>query len=145
MTDATLEFDTTGKRIGQRSRSGLERAKPEELQMVGRYSRQIELEILARNRNAALNIIDQAIADLDPPTTIRFYARSVASLVDVRTANALEQELGVITVAQLLEQELNAILSVPNISSLSAIRIYQALLAASIEEIERLSRLRKAA
>lgn len=119
-----------------KTRSGLESASPAEKALAERYGRQVALELLGRNRPAAIHVVDQALQALDPPKKSEFYSRPLADILDVKLANALERNLNLLTVEDVLGVEQSLLLTIPNFGMTSLAQLAWALLKAALERLD---------
>ena len=120
--------------------TGLERATSREIAIAEKFSRQMGIELLNRNRPAALSLVDRALNELDPPVKPEFYKVPLAQIIDVRLANSLERCLNCVTVEDVLAQDDRALAAVPNWGINSVLSLHKALSRLAIKWATDLSR-----
>jgi hypothetical protein len=103
------------------------------------YSRRIEIELLRRNRSAAVDLVDKALTAIKAPSSDgEFLNKPVAGIVDVRLANALEHHLGAVTIGQLLSHSQERLRLIPGIGDKNIVSIYAGITRAAIQAVDAL-------
>ena len=106
---------------------------------IERLTRQIGVQLLGRNREAAVHLVDKGIALLQPTKQAGFLGRPLSDVLDTRTCNALEEKLGCMTIADVLQQTPTMLFTIPNFGLQSVLAVYAAIAKAAVDYADRLA------
>lgn len=126
--------------VRRHGRCDLENASPFNKAVATRYSRQIELELVAQQGGTAKDLVDSAIAEMQLKKQAHFYDTPLVELIEMKDANALEKNLDVRTVGEALETEYNVITTVPRFGPRAVHMLYLQILKHAINRLHALEK-----